>query len=98
MDVGLELLVAMWLAESAGFRESGKRTMPANAAAAAAVVFQWERHLTFQQLAELEHRLLDDGLIEANYRGVAGGRYDQFIVERLTLKGVEIAERIYRQR
>lgn len=97
MDVGLELLVAMWLAESKDFRESGKRTKPKNAAAAAAVLFQTERELTFQQLATLEHRLLDDGLVEANFRKAAGDRYEQFIVERLTQKGAEIAERIHRK-
>ena len=97
MDLGLELLVAMWLAESEDFRESGNRTEPKNAAAAGAVGFQWERHLTFQRLARLEHRLLDDALIEANYRKAADGRYEQFIVERLTQKGAEIAERIHRK-
>lgn len=91
------MLVAMWLAESVDFRQSGKRTEPANAAAAAAVLFQTERNLTFQQLATFEHRLFDDGLIEGNYRKTAGGRYDQFVVERLTVKGAEIAERIYRK-
>ena len=97
MDVGLELLVAMWLAESEDFRESGHRTEPKNAAAAAAVLFQTERNLTFQQLATLEHRLLDDGLVEANFRKAADGRYEQFIVERVTQKGAEIAERIHRK-
>ena len=98
MDVGLELLVAMWLAESEDFRESGKRTVRKNAASAGAVGFQWKQHLTFQQLATLEHRHLDDALIEANYRKAAAGRYEQFIVERVTQKGAEIAERIHRQR
>ena len=97
MDLGLNLLVAMWLAESKDFRETGHRTETANSAAAAAASFQWERHLTFQQLARLEHRLLDDALIEANYRKAADGRYEQFIVERVTQKGAEIAERIHRK-
>jgi hypothetical protein len=96
-DLGLELLVAMWQAESQSLLAGGTGKEPANDAA---VQFQRDRGLTFEQLVALELRLRDDDLIEVPERNIlrnGDSGYMSFVVERLTQKGVEVAERNWRK-